>query len=166
MHDDQEIQNAAIEKTPRFTPPRTARDALMLEVLGDLDGIIKEIDKFPEMMKTVEGSYLATVKTLTEASDQYKDAIVKFSEAAKRDLENHIKTIRANTVEEEKAALQEAARLAFRSEASDKAADLARILTNLVSDLRQKRLTRFAENMIIATGSAILAICLFSIVSK
>ena len=39
------------------TPPRTSREALIAEMLGDLDQILGRIEKIPDLIGAVEASH-------------------------------------------------------------------------------------------------------------
>ena len=109
--------------------PRTAREALIAEMLGDLDLLLARVEALPALLvATAEERFTSTVTALDNAGDKYRMAITAFTEQAKTDLAEYLdrKTIEVSskTVEEQRAAIQEAARMAFRSEASDKAVNL------------------------------------------
>ena len=133
----------------RASAPLNSRELFIAEMLGDID----------QMLDKVEDCKLALTRTLEAVdagSDRYRQAIIEFTEQAKQDIAAAVNREFAKTNEQERAAMQEAARLAFRSEASDRAHDLARVLQNLCADMEQLRLTRFKESAIIAAASSVL----------
>ncbi len=110
--------------------PNTTREALIAEVLGDLDGLLDRVEALPGRIGAAEAQLTATVAALADASDKYRMAVTAFNEQAKAELTEYLERkageITAKTVEEQRVAMQEAARLAFRSEATDRVAVLAK----------------------------------------
>ena len=140
-----------------MTGPRTAREALIAELLGDVDGLLARVEALPAMVAAAEDKMTGTAKALEDAGDKYRLAVTAFTEQAKADLSEYLdmKTgqaglVAAKTVEEQRAALQEAARLAFRSEASDKAASLGVVLSEAAKDFRRSMWTRMIEHAVTA----------------
>ena len=152
--------------------PRTAREALIAEVLGDLDGLLTRVEALPAMVAGAEGRLSGTVAALDEAGDKYRLAVTAFTEQAKADLSEYRdrKTAQAaqqatKTVEEQRAALQEAARLAFRSEASDKAASLGVALGEAAKEFQRSMWTQVMEHAVTALiASAFTASLVYVIV--
>lgn len=138
--------------------PRTAREALIAEMLGDLDLLLARVEALPVLVATAEGRLTSTVTALDNAGDKYRMAITAFTEQAKTDLAEYLdrKTIEVSskTVEEQRAAIQEAARVAFRSEASDKAANLGLVLDEATKQFRRSMWTRLTEHAITALISS------------
>ncbi len=137
--------------------PRTAREALIAEVLGDLDGLLTRVEALPAMVAGAEGRLSGTVAALDEAGDKYRLAVTAFTEQAKADLSEyldlktaHAAELAAKTIEEQRAALQEAARVAFRSEASDKAASLGVALGEAAKEFRRSMWSRMMEHAVTA----------------
>ena len=140
-----------------MTGPRTTREALIAELLGDVDGLLARVEALPAMVTAAEDKMTGTAKALEDAGDKYRLAVTAFTEQAKADLSEYLdmKTgqaglVAAKTVEEQRAALQEAARLAFRSEASDKAASLGVVLSEAAKDFRRSMWTRMIEHAVTA----------------
>lgn len=141
---------------------RTTREALIAELLGDLDGLIARVEALPAVVAGAEGKLSGTVAALDDAGDKFRLAVTAFTEQAKADLSEYldIKIALAaqavtKTVEEQRAALQEAARTAFRSEASDKAASLGAALGEAAKEFRRSmgsRLIEHAVTALIASG--------------
>lgn len=152
--------------------PRTAREALIAEVLGDLDGLLTRVEALPAMVAGAEGKLSDTIAALNEAGDKYRLAVTAFTEQAKADLSEYLdlKTAHAaqlatKTVEDQRAALQEAARLAFRSEASDKAASLGVALGEAAKEFRRSMWSRMMEHAVTALiASAFTAGLVYAIV--
>ena len=85
-------------------------------------------------------------------------AITVFTEQAKTELAEYLdrKTIEVSskTVEEQRAAIQEAALAAFCSEASDKAANLGLVLGEAAKEFRRSMWSRLMEHAITALISS------------
>ena len=138
--------------------PRTAREALIAEMLGDLDTLIARVEALPALVATAEERLTSTVTALDNAGDKYRMAITAFTEQAKTELAEYLdrKTIEVSskTVEEQRAAIQEAARVVFRSEASDKAANLGLVLGEAAKEFRRSMWSRLMEHAITALISS------------
>ena len=134
--------------------PNTAREALIAEALGELDGLLARVEALPGMVSRAEQSLTATVAALADASDKYRMAVTAFNDEAKQELTEYLErtagAVTAKTVEEQRAAMQESARLAFRSEASDKAASLGVALGHAAREIRKARGARFLDNVFTA----------------
>ena len=138
--------------------PRTAREALIAEMLGDLDLLLARVEALPVLVATAEERLTSTVTALDNAGDKYRMAITAFTEQAKMELAEYLdrKTIEVSlkTVEEQRAAIQEAARVAFCSEASDKAVNLGLVLGEAAKQFRRSMWTRLLEYAITALISS------------
>lgn len=139
--------------------PRTTREALIAEVLGELDTLLARVEALPVLVAVAEEKLTGTVAALDDAGDKYRMAVTAFTEQAKADLTEYLDRkaveVSSKSVGEQLAAMQEAARLAFRSEASDKAANLGLVLSEAAKDLRRSmwsRLTEHAFTALIASG--------------
>ena len=130
--------------------PNTTREILIAEVLGELDGLLARVEALPDKVASSERRMAVTVDALAGASDQYRMAVTAFNEEAKRDLTEYLERkasqIAAKTIGEQRAAMQESARLAFRSEASDKAASLGVALGHAANEIKQARWSRLFEH--------------------
>ncbi|CAA9890791.1 conserved hypothetical protein [Candidatus Methylobacter favarea] len=139
--------------------PRTAREALIAEALGDLDQLLARVEALPALVSGAETSLTESIKTLEDAGDRYRMAVTAFTEQAKTELTEYLerKTVEvySKTTEDQRAAMQEAARMAFRSEASDKAADLGKSLRAAAKEFRRSTWIRLFEHAF----TAIIASC-------
>jgi len=102
--------------------PRTAREALMAELLGDLDALLARVEALPAVVAESEKAIATTVTVLEAAGDKYRAAVMAFNEQAKADLNDYldlkstqIASATAKAIEEQRAAMLEAARAAFYS---------------------------------------------------
>ena len=134
--------------------PRTTREALIAEMLGDLDTLLDRVEALPALVAAAEEKLSGTVTALDDAGDKYRMAVTAFNEQAKADLTEYLDRkaveVSSKTVEEQRAAIQEAARMAFRSEASDKAANLGLVLSEAAKDFRRSMWSRLVEHAVTA----------------
>lgn len=135
----------------------TAREAMIAEMLGDMDAILARFETLPDMVADAEGKIATTVAALEDAGDKYRMAVTAFTEQAKTELSEHFDRkagetgeVLSKTVEEQRAAIQEAARFAFRSEASDKATTLGIALGEAAKEFRRSMWSRLWEHAITA----------------
>lgn len=134
--------------------PRTAREALIAEMLGDLDALLARIEALPALVTSAEERLSGTAAALDAAGDKYRMAVTAFNEQAKADLSEYFDRkaveVSSRTVEDQRAAMQEAARMAFRSEASDKAESLGLVLGEAAKEFRLSMRPRLVEHAITA----------------
>ncbi len=128
-------------------------------MLGDLDVLLARVEALPALVTTAEERLTSTVTALDNAGDKYRMAITVFTEQAKTELTEYLdrKTIEVSSkiVEEQRAAIQEAARVAFRSEALDKTVNLGLVLGEAVKEFRRSmrlRLMEYAITVLISSG--------------
>lgn len=103
--------------------PRTSREALVAEVLGDLDALLERVEALPAAVADAASGVTNTVRALEAAGDQYRTAVAAFNEQAKADL-NEFLDLKAmqvsnaanQTVAEQGAAIRAAARTAFHAQ--------------------------------------------------
>ena len=79
--------------------PRTAREALIAEMLGDLDTLLARVEALPALVTTAEERLTSTVTALDNAGDKYRMAITAFTEQAKTELSEYLdrKTIEVSS---------------------------------------------------------------------
>jgi phage-related minor tail protein len=147
-----------------MTRSNTMREALVAQALEEIDVVITRIENLGESTTIWETRLQEINKQLTDSTDKYLGAITAYTEQAKIDITEHIQR-RANeavayTVEEQRSAMQEAARLAFRSQASDDAGKLANSLRTAAKEFTHTRWARIAENAIVALASSTIALVL------
>lgn len=144
--------------------PRNVREALIAELLGDVDKILTRLEALTPAVASAEKGVLDSVAALESAGDRYKSVITTFSDKAKADLGDYLdrKTHQATvqTVDEQRAAMQEAARHAFRSEASDKATALGISLGEAAREFRRSMWSRVLEHGLTAVLASLLTVSL------
>lgn len=134
--------------------PRTMREALAAQVLGEVDHLVARVEALPGKVSDAEAQLKATTDALTEAADKFRLAVTAFADQAKTDLSEHLQRkaaeVVSRTVEEQRAAMQEAARQAFRSQASDQADSLAGTLRAAAGEFKRAAWARMVENGVVA----------------
>lgn len=149
--------------------PRTIREALVAESLGNLDDLLKRVEALPALIDTAEKHVAETVAALEGAGDKYRMAVTAFNEQAKADLNEYLDRksvqVSAKTMEEQRAAIQNAALTAFRTEAFDKAAGLGVVLRDAAEEFRRSMWSRLIEHGLTAViSSALTGWLVFAIV--
>ena len=150
--------------------PRTTREALIAELLGDLDTLLARAEEIPQTIADSEARLAGTIAALDNAGDKYRLAVTAFTEEARTELTEYLQRksaeIAVKTVEEQRAAMQEAARAAFRSEASDKAAQLGESLSRAAQEFRRSMGSRLAEHGLTALLSSVLTATLVLLIVR
>lgn len=146
--------------------PRTSREALIAEVLGDIDALLARTEALPATVLDAETRIAAAVAALADAGDRYRMAVTAFTEEARTELTGYLErragAIAARTVEEQREALQEAARCAFQHEALEATTSMAASLRAAAAEWRRARRWRLLENLTVAfVASGITAALLY-----
>jgi hypothetical protein len=138
--------------------PRTVREALAALVLEEVDGLLARVEALPGKVAGVETQLKDTTDALVDAGDRFRLAVTAFTEQAKVELTEHLERksgqMLAKTVEEQRTAMQEAARFAFRSEALDRAEKLAEALRAASAEFRRSAWARMVENGVVALAAS------------
>lgn len=134
--------------------PRTTREALIAEILGDLDTLLTRIETLPVLIADAEEKVAGTVRVLEEAGDKYRLAVTAFNEQAKTDLTEYLdlKTaqVTSKTIEEFKVMVQEVVLGAFRSEATEKSLKLDLALKETAREFHHSIWFRLMEHALTA----------------
>jgi hypothetical protein len=112
--------------------PRSAREALIAELLGDVDRLLARVEALPAQVAQAEAKVAGTITGLNEAGDRFRLAVTAFAEEARTGLAEYAQRkageAGSRAADEARTAMIDAAKQAFRSEAADKAAQLAATL--------------------------------------
>lgn len=145
--------------------PRNLREALAAQVLEEVDGVLTRAEALVLSVDRAGGDFERSTKALIEAGEGYRNAVVQFTAEAKSELGNYLAHLTSEviplTAEEQRAAMQEAARLAFRRESAEQAESLAKALKDALDDFTQSKVVRRTECAAIAFGSSMLTAILF-----
>ncbi|HOZ63207.1 MAG TPA: hypothetical protein PK497_02295, partial [Burkholderiaceae bacterium] len=60
--------------------PRTARDALLAEILDEVDSLHRQVLALPDSLVAMEVKLAQTVTVLDQAADNFRMAVTAFSE--------------------------------------------------------------------------------------
>lgn len=105
-------------------------EALIVELLGDVGKLHDEVKALPHAFTNIKAELAANTATLNAAGDRYRMTITAFTEQAKAEVTNYLEwktgLVVAQTMEEQRAALQQAAREAFKNVANGVAAEVKR----------------------------------------
>jgi hypothetical protein len=144
--------------------PRTSREALIAEMLGELDSLLTRAEQLPKAVADAEVRIACTVAVLNDAGDKYRMAVTAFTEQARTELTEHLQrkaleTV-TRTVEEQRVAMQDAARSVFEVEAAKRPAQLYAGLDQAVKEIRRATLSQLLEHGLIAILSSTLTAAL------
>lgn len=96
-----------------MSAPSTAREALIKELLGDMDVLLKRAEALPDLILDSESKIKNTVALIDAAGDRYRLAVTAFNGQAKKDLsefaDNQIYAIQqatAKSLEEHRTAVR------------------------------------------------------------
>lgn len=150
--------------------PRTTREALIAEMLGDLDGLLSRIEALPGQVAAAEEQMAATVAILDGAGDKFRLAATAFSDQAKADLAEYLdrkaQEVVARTMEEQRATMEEAARVAFQTKAAGEVISLSVALRKSIDKMRRPLITRFIEHGATAILASGLTVSLLFIIGR
>jgi hypothetical protein len=99
--------------------PRTTREALIAEMLGDIDALLSRCEAFSTNVDALQEQMTTTSATLDAAGERYRQVISTFTEQAKQHLVTYIERrageAESRISESEQKELEEAVVRAFRS---------------------------------------------------
>ena len=134
--------------------PRTAREALLAEVLDEVDSLHRQVLALPDSLVAMEVKLAQTVSVLDQAADNFRMAVTAFSEQAKVDLlEFHErKTQQASNLilGQQQRAISELVSSVLASRIENSTQRIDRLTTDMTNQRQQPRWTRFAEITTIA----------------
>ena len=143
----------------------TVREAVAAQVLGEIDDLVLRLENVARTIQGQETSHKASAAELLDAADTFKGAVTQFSEAAtahvRESVERHAHEVVTETRAEAIAAMQEAARQAWRTSALDEADKLAQKLRALGEQFKpQPYWQRLAESVLsgLAGATAVIAL--------
>ncbi|MBS1943296.1 MAG: hypothetical protein JST38_20735 [Bacteroidetes bacterium] len=147
----------------------TVREAIAAELLGEIDGLVLRLENTARTVQEHEASAKASTDALLSAADQFKLAVTQFSESAtaqvREAVERHAHEVITQTRDEAAAAMQEAARQAWRTSALDEADRLGQRLRALAREFHPvpawQRLVEAAAGGLI--GAALVFVLLLAL---
>lgn len=151
-----------------MSEPRTTREALIAQILGDLDGLLTRVDQLPKAIAEAETRLAATCHVLNDAGDKYRMAVTVFTEEAKRTLTEYLEQkasqVATLTLDERRSIIEEAVRHAYRFHASGSVAQRKSDPDRSVSPDHRGRHCRLLEHGITAALASVLTAALVLVV--
>jgi hypothetical protein len=97
--------------------PRTTREALVAEILGELDSLLARVERLPKAITEAENRLLDTARILDNAGNTYRVVVTAFTEEAKLSLTAYLQhkasQLGSLTKDEQRVLIQEAVALAL-----------------------------------------------------
>lgn len=144
--------------------PHTLREALAIQMLGEIDTLVARVENIPQHIQTVEIQLQASTAALLKASDEYRLAVTSFTEQAKSELIDHLRQKSAHsiakTVEEQRAIMQDIAISVFQNQIHARTDQLTQLLHQVTSQSRHPLWRRLIENSVVALAAAVIAVML------
>ncbi|MDD2799872.1 MAG: hypothetical protein PHE96_00280 [Methylococcales bacterium] len=88
----------AATKKPTEKNPRTMRDALAAQVLGDIDVLLDKSDSAAATITAAVERLEVTIRRLEEAGESYNQAVLAANMRSKKELMAYLKTVTTATV--------------------------------------------------------------------
>lgn len=137
--------------------PSTAREALIAEILGDLDVVLARAEALPTALKEAEQRFLGSVAALDAGGDRYRMAITQFNEEAKREIQSSLERNLVKSIGDHNLAMQDAAKQAFLGEGSSQADSLRQSLATISREVLKLNRTRARDIIISALLSGVVS---------
>jgi hypothetical protein len=153
-----------------MSEPRTTREALIAHMLGDLDTLLTRSEQLPRAIADAEARIALSAEILDKAGEKYRLAVASFTAEARKILTEHVQHKASETVEciveEQRAVLREAARVAFNDEAAQHAAGLRTESKPFAQELRRHASARLLEHGVTALLASVLTATLVLLVIR
>lgn len=146
---------AATKKTPEKTP-RTMRDALAAQVLGDIDVLLDKSDSAAATITAAVERLEVTIRRLEEAGESYNQAVMAANMRSKKELMAYLKTVTTATVSATVDEQREIVRGLVREAVSDEIAALKKAISEINAVKRPTGIGRYAGTAAISLGTAIM----------
>lgn len=134
--------------------PRTSREVLIAEVLGELDVLLTRVEGLTQSMTCAEQKLLGSISSLDDAGERYRVAVSVYTEETKAALKDYLELkagiVASDTAAEQRAAMQEAARQAFLAEAVDSARTVRSLLESATHSLHRTFYSRLIGHAVTA----------------
>lgn len=143
---------------------RTAKEALIAQLLGELDTLLHRVEVLPKQVNNAQEELALTVKALVAAGEKYRTVVTQFTEDAKTELSDFIERKAGNVAIKtaaERTELMEVARQAVAIEV-EKLNIPTKTTTN---NVRVGRLGSVIEHSITAAASSLVtAVIVYAII--
>ncbi|MBN3780478.1 hypothetical protein G3O06_23475 [Burkholderia sp. Ac-20345] len=97
-------------------PPTNVREALAAQALEEIDGAIGKVEDLTLRVDQLAATIGAQSDALAASAQNVREAVTTFSAQAKTELKDFLQAAASKTADEQRAALQEAARAVLRQE--------------------------------------------------
>ena len=138
--------------------PTTIREALAAHMLEEIDRLVGRVEDLPAKIAKIDIEINAAATALTRAGDNYRAAVTAFTDQAKIELTEHlhrnVAEIVLHTIEEHRAAMQDAAISAFQMQTAKQSNDLTILLRGATREIKRTIWARIAQTGIVALCAA------------
>ena len=144
--------------------PRTAREALLAEVLDEVDSLHRQVLALPDSLVAMEAKLAQTVSVLDQAADNFRMAVTAFSEQAKVDLLafHERKTAQASSqiLDEQRNVIHGLIATASQSTQGMSSQQIDLVATRVAHQLRRPLWTRLTEYTLVSlvTSASLLSL--------
>ena len=136
----------------------SARTAATALILGEIDQLLTRIEGLPAIVDASSNKLATTITTLNAAGDRYRLAVTSFTEDAKQETVEYLKrkTIQetSRTINEQRIAMDEAARSAFNKAAIQESNRICSALADVSVQLKKASRTKLIETAAVAVMSS------------
>ena len=77
---------------------RTSKEALVAQLLGELDALLYRVEALPKQFNNAQGELVQTVAALVAAGEKYRTVVTVFTEEAKAELTEFVERKAGNVV--------------------------------------------------------------------
>lgn len=145
-------------------PPRTARDALLVELIGDVGRVHDQINSIPSLLKDSIGDSL---EIMARAVEEAESTARSLSDSAQDSINAHAKLVQFQAGAELATAIRETLDKTFEpsiQKAQQGLIDFEKSLARMSGGMRDKHSTRL--NYLLGSGFAVAVILMIAIVGK
>jgi ABC-type transporter Mla subunit MlaD len=137
--------------------PRTMRDALAAQVLGDIDTLLDKLDTTNAAVNGSADKIQETILRLEEAGESYNQAVLAANMRSKQEMVAYLKTVTATVVSTTGDEQREIIRALLREAISDEIAALKRSIANSSKGNGASLASQWLVTIIVCMLTALLA---------
>jgi ribosome-associated translation inhibitor RaiA len=139
----------------------TAKEALIAELLGELDAVIKRVEVLPGEILGASRSFAEARVALEAASGKFRAAVRDYTDHAKLDFSRQLKLeaedVGSRMLSQQRSVIQTAAREAFELSATEAATNLAATIDAATKRIERAGGTNWLLVSAVATTSAMVS---------
>lgn len=143
-------------KKKESADPRTMRDALAAQVLGDIDTLLDKLDATSVAVNGSSEKIQQTIRRLEEAGETYNQAVLAANMRSKKEMVAYLKTVTASVVSTTGDEQREVIRSLLREAISGEINTLKQALSESSATYRAPFITQWAGTIIIALITALI----------